>query len=62
MAHIRTNNREFARHGLADVAQTPEELLIAIQRALANPRQPDLSAADRPTAASAVLAAASASS
>src|SRR5205823_708387 len=52
MAHIRTNNREFARHGLADVAQTPDELRTAIQRALQNPRQPDRSAAERPTAAS----------
>jgi len=59
MAHIRTNNREFARHGLADVAQTPEELLAAIERALRNPRQPDRSAAERPTAASVVLEAAS---
>ena len=33
MAHIRTNNREFARHGLADIAQTPEELGAAIERA-----------------------------
>ena len=60
MAHIRTNNREFARHGLADVAQTPEELRAAIERALRNPRQPDLSARQRPTAASVVLEAAAA--
>ena len=58
MAHIRTNNREFARHGLADVAQTPDELRTAIQRALQNPRQPDRSAAERPTAGSVVLDAA----
>jgi processive 1,2-diacylglycerol beta-glucosyltransferase len=59
MAHIRINNREFARHGLADVAQTPAELRAAIERALANPRQPDRSAAERPTAASVVLEVAS---
>ena len=59
MAHIRTNNRAFARHGLADVAGTPAELDAAIRRALANPREPDRSAAARPTAASVILAAAS---
>src|SRR5205807_6139834 len=51
MAHIRINNRAFAEHGLADVARTPDELRTAIQRALQNPRQPDRSAAERPTAA-----------
>ena len=61
MAHIRINNREFARHGLADVAQSPDELGAAIERALANPRQPDRSAAERPTAASVVLDVASSS-
>ena len=61
MAHIRINNREFARHGLADVAQSPDELRAAIERALANPRQPDRSAAERPTAASVVLDVASSS-
>ena len=58
MAHIKINNRAFARHGLADVAQTPAELEAALRRALANPRQPDRSAAERPTAASVVLEAA----
>jgi UDP-N-acetylglucosamine:LPS N-acetylglucosamine transferase len=58
MAHIKINNRAFARHGLADVARTPEELEAALRRALANPRQPDRSAAERPTAASVVLEAA----
>jgi processive 1,2-diacylglycerol beta-glucosyltransferase len=57
IAHIRTNNRAFAKHGLADVAATPGELDAAIRRALANPREPDLSPATRPTAASIVLAA-----
>jgi processive 1,2-diacylglycerol beta-glucosyltransferase len=60
MAHIRINNRAFAEHGLADVAATPAELDAAIRRALANPREPDRSAAARPTAASVVLAAAAA--
>jgi UDP-N-acetylglucosamine:LPS N-acetylglucosamine transferase len=55
MAHIRINNRAFAEHGLADVATTPTELAAAIRRALANPREPDRSAAGRPTAASVVL-------
>jgi UDP-N-acetylglucosamine:LPS N-acetylglucosamine transferase len=58
MAHIRINNRAFAEHGLADVAATPAELDAAIRRALANPREPDRSAAARPTAASVVLEAA----
>ena len=58
MAHIRINNRAFADHGLADVAETPEELDAAIRRALADPREPDRSAAARPTAASVVLQAA----
>ena len=56
MAHIRINNRAFARHGLADVAATPGQLDAAIRRALANPREPYLQPAGRPTAASAVLA------
>ncbi|MFL5780478.1 MAG: MGDG synthase family glycosyltransferase [Thermoleophilaceae bacterium] len=55
MAHIRINNRAFAEHGLADVAATLAELDAAIRRALANPRSPDRSAAQRPTAASVVL-------
>ena len=55
MAHIRINNRAFAEHGLADVARTPDELEAAIRRALANPREPYLEPADRPTAASVVL-------
>jgi UDP-N-acetylglucosamine:LPS N-acetylglucosamine transferase len=58
MAHIRINNRAFAEHGLADVARTPDELDAAIRRALDNPREPDRSAAARPTAASVVLEAA----
>jgi UDP-N-acetylglucosamine:LPS N-acetylglucosamine transferase len=62
MAHIRINNRAFAEHGLADVAATPTELDAAIRRALANPREPDRSAAARPTAASVVLGAAAARS
>src|SRR5436305_14009892 len=50
MAHIRTNNREFARHGLADVAETPGELRAAIQPALCNPCQPGGVAGQRPAA------------
>jgi processive 1,2-diacylglycerol beta-glucosyltransferase len=60
MAHIRINNRAFAEHGLADVAATPADLDGAIRRALANPREPYLEPAGRPTAASVVLAAAAA--
>ena len=55
MAHIRINNRAFAEHGLADVAETPAELDAAIRHALANPREPYLEPAARPTAASVVL-------
>jgi UDP-N-acetylglucosamine:LPS N-acetylglucosamine transferase len=58
MAHIKVNNRAFARHGLADVAESPGELEAALRRALARPREPDRSAATRPTAASVVLEAA----
>jgi UDP-N-acetylglucosamine:LPS N-acetylglucosamine transferase len=60
MAHIRINNRAFAEHGLADVAAPPAELGETNRRARANPREPDRSAAARPTAAAVVLDAATA--
>jgi UDP-N-acetylglucosamine:LPS N-acetylglucosamine transferase len=58
MAHIKANNRAYAEHGLADVARSEDDLRAALRHALANPRQPDRSAAERPTASSVVLEAA----
>jgi UDP-N-acetylglucosamine:LPS N-acetylglucosamine transferase len=57
VAHIRRNNEAFVRFGLAQVATTRQELGAALDRALADPRQPDESFAELPTAASYVLAA-----
>lgn len=54
-AHIRANNEAFVRFGLADVARSPTELLAALRRALASPREPDLSFARLPSAATLVL-------
>jgi processive 1,2-diacylglycerol beta-glucosyltransferase len=53
--HIRINNREYRRHGLAQVAATPAELRAALDHALAHPLEPDLSFAALPSAASVVL-------
>jgi processive 1,2-diacylglycerol beta-glucosyltransferase len=53
--HIRDNNRAYRDSGLADVASTPEELAAALRRALASPREPDLSLARLPAAADLVL-------
>jgi processive 1,2-diacylglycerol beta-glucosyltransferase len=55
-AHVRINNEAFVRFGLAEVAATRRELAAALRRALARPRVPDRSFAERPSAASAVLA------
>ena len=55
VAHIRLNNEAFVRFGLAQVATTRQELGAALDRALANPRQPDESFAALPSAASYVL-------
>jgi processive 1,2-diacylglycerol beta-glucosyltransferase len=57
-AHIRVNNRAYVRHGLAQVAATPEELRAALERALAQRPEPDRSFAALPSAASVVLDAA----
>lgn len=55
VAHIRINNRAYARFGLATVARTREELSEALRTALAVPRERTWSAADLPSAADAVL-------
>jgi UDP-N-acetylglucosamine:LPS N-acetylglucosamine transferase len=55
VAHIRANNRAYARFGLADVATTPEELRAALRRRLRAPRPVDRSFAALPSAADAVL-------
>ncbi len=55
-AHVRVNNEAFVRFGLAEAAGTRRELAAALRRALARPRVPDRSFAERPSAASAVLA------
>lgn len=54
-AHIRVNNRAFARFGLADVAATPAELRASLRAALARSPQPDRSFEALPSAASLVL-------
>jgi processive 1,2-diacylglycerol beta-glucosyltransferase len=54
-AHIRANNRAFERFGLAEVAPDRRALGPALRRALANRREPDLSFAELPSAASVVL-------
>lgn len=56
VAHVRVNNRAFARHGLADVAATTAQLRAAIERALAAPAAPDRSYAALPAAADEILA------
>jgi processive 1,2-diacylglycerol beta-glucosyltransferase len=54
-AHIRANNRAFTRFGLAEVAPDRRSLGEALGRALAKRRDPDLSFAELPSAASVVL-------
>lgn len=54
-AHIRANNRAFTRFGLAEVAPDRRALRDALERALAKRREPDLSFAELPSAASVVL-------
>jgi processive 1,2-diacylglycerol beta-glucosyltransferase len=54
-AHIRVNNRAYARFGLAQVAADAVELRAALQRALAQRPEPDRSFAALPSAASVVL-------
>jgi processive 1,2-diacylglycerol beta-glucosyltransferase len=54
--HIRLNNAAFRRFGLAQVAETEDELASALRRALDKRRSPDLGYAGLPSAASFVLA------
>ena len=54
--HVRVNNEAFTRFGLAEVAQTREELPGALARALASKPSPDGSFARLPLASSAILA------
>jgi processive 1,2-diacylglycerol beta-glucosyltransferase len=53
--HIRLNNAAFRRFGLAEVATSRAELEAALRAALASRREPDLSFAALPSAASLVL-------
>lgn len=53
--HIRVNNREYARLGIADVARSREELAGALRRALDERRSPDARFARLPIAADVVL-------
>lgn len=55
VGHVRLNNEAYARFGLADVATDRAELGAALDRALAQRREPDLSFAQLPTAAEVVL-------
>jgi UDP-N-acetylglucosamine:LPS N-acetylglucosamine transferase len=54
--HIRPNNAAYRRLDLAEVAETPDELGSALARALDSRRAPDVAYADRPSAASLVVA------
>jgi len=54
-AHIRVNNRQYVRFGLAQVAANPTELRAVLDRALAQRPEPDRSFATLPSAASVVL-------
>jgi processive 1,2-diacylglycerol beta-glucosyltransferase len=55
VAHIRANNRAYARFGLAAVASTPAALEAELRRALAAPRAVDSSFGALPHAADVVL-------
>jgi processive 1,2-diacylglycerol beta-glucosyltransferase len=55
VAHIRANNRAYARFGLAAVADTPAALETELRRALEAPRPRDRSFARLPHAADVVL-------
>src|SRR3954449_13284645 len=54
--HIRANNIAFARHGIARVAATRDDLRGALRAALADRRAPDPAFAELPTAAQVLLA------
>ena len=51
VAHLRANNRAYARFGLARVAASRADLGAELERALANPARPDTSYGARPSAA-----------
>jgi UDP-glucose 4-epimerase len=53
--HVRASNRALERFGLAQVARSPQELVPALERALAHRPDPDPSFARRPSTASLVL-------
>jgi processive 1,2-diacylglycerol beta-glucosyltransferase len=55
MGHVRVNNEAFVRFGLAEVAQSRDELGAALLRALQASGAPDESFTKLPSAASAVL-------
>ncbi len=55
MGHVRVNNEAFVRFGLAEVAQSRDELGDALLRALEASGAPDESFTKLPSAASAVL-------
>lgn len=55
-AHIRANNRAFARFGLAEVARDRSQLAVSLRRAICRRGSPDLSFAELPSAATVVLA------
>jgi processive 1,2-diacylglycerol beta-glucosyltransferase len=55
VAHIRLNNRAYVRFGLADVVKNRAELRAAIDRALADPREPARELTELPDAADQVL-------
>jgi processive 1,2-diacylglycerol beta-glucosyltransferase len=54
-AHVRVNNQAFVRFGLAEVATSRADLRASLRRRLAEPREPDRSFEELPTAASLVL-------
>ncbi|MDQ3648563.1 MAG: glycosyltransferase, partial [Actinomycetota bacterium] len=51
VAHLRANNRAYARFGLARVAASRADLVQELEWALANPARPDTSYGARPSAA-----------
>ena len=56
VAHIRLNNRAFARFGIAEVARDRTALRAALARALAQPRTPHPEYGEQPSAAGEILA------
>jgi UDP-N-acetylglucosamine:LPS N-acetylglucosamine transferase len=56
VAHIRLNNRAYARFGIAEVARSRAALKAAIECALAQPREPHPEYGHQPSAADEILA------